>query len=96
MLTCVLLVYIIVCVFGTNQNNFFLSSSLVQSVERRTVNPYVTGPSPVGGARRKKNFLSSSLVQSVERRTVNPYVTGPSPVGGAKKAMQPYGCFFLP
>ena len=28
-----------------------LSSSLVQSVERRTVNPYVAGSSPVGGAK---------------------------------------------
>ena len=27
-----------------------LSSSLVQSVERRTVNPYVAGSSPAGGA----------------------------------------------
>ncbi len=27
------------------------SSSIVQSVERRTVNPYVTGSSPVGGAK---------------------------------------------
>ena len=52
------------------------NSSLVQSVERRTVNPYVTGSSPVGGA-------NSLVVQSVERRTVNPYVTGSSPVEGA-------------
>ncbi len=29
-------------------------SSVVQSVERRTVNPYVTGSSPVRGARFKK------------------------------------------
>ena len=29
----------------------FWSSSLVQSVERRTVNPYVAGSSPVGGAK---------------------------------------------
>ena len=28
----------------------FRDSSLVQLVERRTVNPYVAGPSPVGGA----------------------------------------------
>ena len=29
-------------------------SSVVQSVERRTVNPYVTGSSPVRGAKFKK------------------------------------------
>lgn len=29
-----------------------LCSSLVQSVERRTVNPYVAGSSPAGGAKR--------------------------------------------
>lgn len=38
-------------------------SSVVQSVERRTVNPYVTGSSPVRGA----NFLLSSIL-------ANPYV----------------------
>ncbi len=31
-----------------------LASSIVQSVERRTVNPYVTGSSPVGGAKFRK------------------------------------------
>ena len=38
-------------------------SSVVQSVERRTVNPYVTGSSPVRGA----NFLLSCIL-------ANPYV----------------------
>ena len=33
-------------------------SSVVQSVERRTVNPYVTGSSPVRGAK----FLKSPLL----------------------------------
>ncbi len=34
------------------------NSSIVQSVERRTVNPYVTGSSPVGGAKfRKARFM---------------------------------------
>ncbi len=54
-------------------------SLVVQSVERRTVNPYVAGSSPAGGA----TFFNSLVVQSVERRTVNPYVTGSSPVEGA-------------
>src|SRR5574344_298409 len=56
-------------------------SSLVQSVERRTVNPYVAGSSPAGGAR-----FDDGVVQAVERRTVNPYVAGSSPAGGAKFA----------
>ncbi len=34
-------------------------SSLVQSVERRTVNPYVAGSSPAGGA--KFDFVISHL-----------------------------------
>ena len=55
-------------------------SSLVQSVERRTVNPYVAGSIPAGGATSPQR---SSLVQSVERRTVNPYVAGSIPAGGA-------------
>ncbi len=38
----------------------FWSSSLVQSVERRTVNPYVAGSSPAGGA--KKNSQGSLMV----------------------------------
>ncbi len=34
------------------------NSSIVQSVERRTVNPYVTGSSPVGGAKfREARFM---------------------------------------
>ena len=33
---------------------YLRDSSLVQSVERRTVNPYVTGSSPVRGAKFKK------------------------------------------
>ncbi|SIP73007.1 hypothetical protein XIS1_1700058 [Xenorhabdus innexi] len=34
------------------------NSSIVQSVERRTVNPYVTGSSPVGGAKFKEARFS--------------------------------------
>ncbi len=59
-------------------------SPVVQLVERRTVNPYVTGSSPVWGA-NSYIFFNSPVVQLVERRTVNPYVTGSSPVWGAKK-----------
>ena len=40
--------------YGFASKNIF--SSIVQLVERRTVNPYVTGSSPVGGA--KLNALS--------------------------------------
>ena len=36
-------------------------SSVVQSVERRTVNPYVTGSSPVRGA----NFLFSCILANL-------------------------------
>ena len=36
-------------------------SSVVQSVERRTVNPYVTGSSPVRGA----NFLRSCILANL-------------------------------
>ena len=61
------------------------NSSLVQSVERRTVNPYVAGSSPAGGA-----SFHSLVVQSVERRTVNPYVTGSSPVEGANLSATPH------
>ena len=40
----------------------FLSSSLVQSVERRTVNPYVAGSSPVGGAKTLRDKISQELI----------------------------------
>lgn len=36
-------------------------SSLVQSVERRTVNPYVAGSSPAGGAKFKKKDVLGRL-----------------------------------
>ncbi len=36
-------------------------SSIVQSVERRTVNPYVTGSSPVGGAKFKSRDAKEDL-----------------------------------
>ena len=56
----------------------FLSSSLVQSVERRTVNPYVAGSSPVGGAMKSRYLfifnrflsLSSQLVANQEFKPV--------------------------
>ena len=59
------------------------NSPIVQLVERRTVNPYVTGSSPVWGANIYCYRNDSPIVQLVERRTVNPYVTGSSPVWGA-------------
>src|SRR5471030_1758668 len=37
-------------------------SSVVQSVERRTVNPYVTGSSPVRGAKLKKEDVHGRLL----------------------------------
>ena len=41
-------------------------SSVVQSVERRTVNPYVTGSSPVRGAKfRKARFLAGFLLSVI-------------------------------
>ena len=40
-------------------------SSLVQSVERRTVNPYVTGSSPVGGAKFERPAQMSGPFASV-------------------------------
>ena len=39
-------------------------SSVVQSVERRTVNPYVTGSSPVRGARFKKPAFEAGFLLS--------------------------------
>ena len=43
-------------------------SSVVQSVERRTVNPYVTGSSPVRGAKFKKAcFLAGFLLSNYQR-----------------------------
>ena len=48
-----------------------LSSSLVQSVERRTVNPYVAGSSPAGGA--IKSFLTPPLLITIIFYTV-PYI----------------------
>ena len=44
----------------------FRDSSLVQLVERRTVNPYVAGPSPVGGA-MKRQYPELFLLSSVGR-----------------------------
>ena len=45
-----------------------LDSSVVQSVERRTVNPYVTGSSPVRGAKFKKAcFLAGFLLSNYQR-----------------------------
>jgi hypothetical protein len=58
-------------------------SPLVQLVERWTVNPYVAGSSPAGGANALIQKFYSPLVQLVERWTVNPYVAGSSPAGGA-------------
>ncbi len=46
-------------------------SSVVQSVERRTVNPYVTGSSPVRGARFKKaRFLAGFLLFCAVRKKI--------------------------
>ncbi len=43
-------------------------SSVVQSVERRTVNAYVTGSSPVRGAKFKKAcFLAGFLLSNYQR-----------------------------
>ncbi len=45
-------------------------SSVVQSVERRTVNPYVTGSSPVRGARFKEaRFLAGFLLFGFRRKS---------------------------
>ena len=47
----------------------FRDSSLVQLVERRTVNPYVAGPSPVGGAMNSipfRLFLLSSVGRTAD------------------------------
>ena len=41
------------------------ASSIVQSVERRTVNPYVTGSSPVRGAKFKKPAFEQAFCFSV-------------------------------
>ncbi len=68
-----------------SMERYLRDSSLVQSVERRTVNPYVAGSSPARGAIKMHIIQDSSLVQSVERRTVNPYVAGSSPARGATK-----------
>ncbi len=58
-----------------------MSSSLVQSVERRTVNPYVAGSSPAGGAKFSFGvFLFISFYKNLFKNEA-PY--------------PPYGAYFL-
>ena len=48
-------------------------SGIVQSVEQRTVNPYVTGSSPVARAKISADFCGFSLLLSYESIS-KPYV----------------------
>lgn len=45
--------------------NFSYSSPVVQLVERRTVNPYVTGSSPVGGAKIVEEFGNDNYRKNI-------------------------------
>ena len=55
----------------------FLSSSLVQSVERRTVNPYVAGSSPVGGAKTLRHKISQELIFFVPKNPRHAFIEVP-------------------
>ncbi len=52
---------LIACHANFLQTNLIQYSSLAQSVEQRTVNPRVTGSSPVGGARKRADQQVCSL-----------------------------------
>ena len=49
---------------------YLRDSSLVQSVERRTVNPYVTGSSPVRGAKFKKPAFEQAFCFSARHASL--------------------------
>ncbi len=75
----------------TEYYQYTVYSPLVQLVERRTVNPYVAGSSPAGGAKFTKNLGQYSrgffILRHHDRFAINVIDGWPphsSPAGGAK------------